>query len=78
MELVVSLDIDMHYKQGDQAAEVTCLQLGVSEIRSKRRSWGLLLRATTDNNAEFERIGIMTASENWYDTISKRRDIELV
>ncbi|KAF5563125.1 het-domain-containing protein [Fusarium phyllophilum] len=78
MELIVGLDIDLSYKKGDQATEVTCLQLGVSEIRSKRRSWGLVLRATTHNNAEFERIGIMTASENWYDTISKRRDIELV
>ncbi|KAF5576778.1 het-domain-containing protein [Fusarium pseudocircinatum] len=77
MELIVSLDIDLSYKQGDQATEVTCLQLGVSEIRSKRRSWGLVLRATTHKKAEFGRIGIMTASENWYDTISKRRNIEL-
>lgn len=78
MELVVSLDIDLDYKKGDKAVEVTCLQLGVSEIRSKQRSWGLVLRATSHKNAGFERIGIMTASESWYKTISKRREIKIV
>ncbi|KAJ4141797.1 hypothetical protein NW768_001015 [Fusarium equiseti] len=67
-DLLLSLDSKSDCNIQRPALSVTCLQLGISKIYSKTRTWGLILQARQGDRTSFERIGIMTASEDWYKT----------
>ncbi|KAH6961916.1 heterokaryon incompatibility protein-domain-containing protein [Ilyonectria sp. MPI-CAGE-AT-0026] len=75
MELTVDLDVESQRHGEGWDPAVLCLQLGVSDIYSKKRAWGLVLRATKDDDTVFERVGVMTASEEWYNVGAQKRDV---
>lgn len=66
MDLLLSIDSKSDHNIRRPGLAITCLQLGISETYSKTRAWGLVLQARQDDRTAFERIGIMTASEDWY------------
>jgi hypothetical protein len=42
------------------------MQHGISNIYTRKRSWGEILRHTKSDGMAFERADVMSASKDWY------------
>ncbi|CAN8097762.1 unnamed protein product [Discula destructiva] len=76
MDMQVTLDDEPKNEEEGWNPCVLCLLLGFTYVNSKR-SWGIVLRPDTTEHGMYTRVGIMSASEQWFARHGEHAELRL-